>query len=210
MIKKLLLSILCLSLFSGDVDALTKRQKRVIQVIGGGALATAAAIYTFLGSCVSRKNRLAEHTLYCHYDKSAGKWMFDFDKNLLYNHPKQPGAPQPKGSKYPNYIFKDWRDDELRAFDLFLETETNAPNDKVIIGKDQIQKVRKGTKEKLEEVKIDQDHPVQLPPFDLAKFGKALASPCDVWGQGKIVGTNIYRKCSSLCSSKKPKAGEAY
>lgn len=211
MIKKLLLSILCLSLFSGDVDALTKRQKRVIQVIGGGALALVVGTYlTFASRLAGIKcSKAYEKIVFCHCQKGDQSDSIcsltgicnqcDFDKSGLYANP-------PKAHK-KGTGFKLWRN-SIDGNTFFVKTPSKSSYEPIAV-----YSYVNGTDEssKKYDEKTFYDWASKEPKNKISAkiIWSAFSSPCEVFYHAKKDTMNFLKKIPSLCS-KKPKAGEEY
>ncbi len=211
MIKKLLLSILCLSLFSGDVDALTKRQKRIIQVIGGGSLVFVLGTYLTFASRLAHKEPLFGRILSykcntdidgknhgirpCNLRHGQGKCSQTIDFSD-YQHPLLTPTGNKTGTERQG--IGDWRKAPYREYDLYLRRNSE---DKNIYA----QQVQDG---ELVEVNPDNSDKDKYPPFYVRLWG-AVTSPSCVKDQALEDWNVAKNRLASLCS-KKEKADEGY
>lgn len=207
MIKKILLSILCLSLFSGDVDALTKRQKRVAKITFFSALGLVVGTYLTFASRLAhiKRSKAYEKIVFCHCKNgdqtdsncplTADCNQCDFDKSGLYANP--PKAHK-KGSG-----FKVWRN-SIDGETFFVKTPSKFSYEPIAVysfkeGKD------KSPKKYDEKTFYDWTSKEPKNKISAKIILSAFSSPCEVWYHAKRDTMNFFEKLSSAFS-KKPAA----
>lgn len=209
MLKKVLLGVLCLSLFSGDVDALSKRQKNVIKLVGLGALGALVTYGTFVVRlALIKRSKGYERIVYCHC-KEGNKTdqlcllnstcvQCDFEKNKsCTNLPKA----HKKGTG-----FESWKN-ALDSNLIFIKTPSKCSYEPLAV-----YSYKHGINRdpKTYDAKTIYDWVVKQEknPLTWAIIKNAFISPCEVFYHGKRDVANGLSKLASLCSKSKKPAGE--